>query len=116
MLPSLLGDILGEKRDHRPLHYHTPNRASSWNEVFGRHRRFGRLKRRISLRRELSLSRPLLPDSSAVRSPRVRGEDGLRCRLFHRLQPAARLRLPFDGLLKPLIFLTNWSEAARISS
>src|SRR5260370_42245461 len=22
----------------------------------------------------------------------------------------------FDGLLKPLIFLTNWSEAARISS
>jgi PhnB protein len=24
--------------------------------------------------------------------------------------------LAFDGLLKPLIFLTNWSEAARISS
>jgi hypothetical protein len=24
--------------------------------------------------------------------------------------------LPFDGLLNPLIFLTNWSEAARISS
>ena len=23
---------------------------------------------------------------------------------------------PFDGLLKPLIFLTNWSEAARIST
>jgi hypothetical protein len=22
----------------------------------------------------------------------------------------------FDGLLKPLIFLTNWREAARISS
>src|SRR6266851_739323 len=37
MLPSLLGGTLGEKRDHRPLHYHTPNRASSWNEVFGRH-------------------------------------------------------------------------------
>src|SRR5271166_5250006 len=24
--------------------------------------------------------------------------------------------LAFDGLLKPLIFLTNWSDAARISS
>jgi hypothetical protein len=24
--------------------------------------------------------------------------------------------LAFDGLLKPLIFLTNWREAARISS
>jgi hypothetical protein len=24
--------------------------------------------------------------------------------------------LAFDGLLKPVIFLTNWSEAARISS
>ena len=24
--------------------------------------------------------------------------------------------LVFDGLVKPLIFLTNWSEAARISS
>src|SRR5271165_6465643 len=24
--------------------------------------------------------------------------------------------LAFDGLLKPLIFLTNWSEAARTSS
>ena len=26
------------------------------------------------------------------------------------------LSFAFDGLLKPLIFLTNWSEAARISS
>jgi hypothetical protein len=34
-MPSLLRDTLGEKRDHRPLHYHTPNRASSWIRFSG---------------------------------------------------------------------------------
>jgi hypothetical protein len=35
------------------------------------------------------------------------------------MSPTAAMKacsLTFDGLLKPLIFLTNWSEAARISS
>src|SRR6266851_6616812 len=35
MVPSLLSDTLGEKRDHRPLHYHTPTRASSGTRFSG---------------------------------------------------------------------------------
>ncbi len=34
------------------------------------------------------------PAFEAGRWFRARGEDGSRCRLFHRLQPAMRLRLP----------------------
>jgi hypothetical protein len=41
-----------------------------------------RLQRRTSLRSELSFSRPLLPDSSAVRWFRARGEDGRNAGYF----------------------------------
>jgi len=39
-----------------------------------------------------------------------------RSRLFHRRPARNETSLAFDGLLKPVIFLTNCSEAARTSS
>ena len=92
-----------------------------------------------ALRLSLGVWRPLLPDvhddmplvvlDSATGQYMLNKQADGRCVRLERTKKATRYAdylidccqkyrasFAFDGLLKPLIFLTNWSEAARISS
>ena len=60
---------------------------------------------------------PLLPgDPLEAHWFRASREDGFKMRATSSTEARNTASFAFEGLLKPLIFLTYWSEAARISS